>query len=128
VVKDIGTALGETGRMSPKRGSPDLFEQIPFIKGVENGFVDFNYHGFHKELVDKRLTPDDVRWASALLSELTDAQWRDAFRAGGFEPAAAERFISRLKAKIAEGERLSSTALERHDAGSAVQGLQGGTQ
>jgi hypothetical protein len=30
-------------------------------------------------------------------------QWRDAFRAGGYEPAVADRFIRRLLAKIAEG-------------------------
>ena len=33
-------------------------------------------------------------------------QWEDAFRAGGFEPAVAARFIRRLHQKIADGERL----------------------
>jgi len=41
------------------------------------------------------------------LGKLTDAQWRDAFRAGGFEPSVAERFIARLKVKIEEGLKLA---------------------
>ncbi len=38
VVRDLGTALGETGRLAPKRGDPDIFEREPFIIGV-NGRV-----------------------------------------------------------------------------------------
>ena len=34
---------------------------------------------------------------------LSDAQWRDAFRAGGYTPEDTARFIRRLKQKIAEG-------------------------
>jgi hypothetical protein len=43
------------------------------------------------------------------------AGWRvpadgDAFRAGGYEPAVAGRFIARLQDKIAEGRRVGETA------------------
>jgi hypothetical protein len=31
VVRDLGTALGETGRLAPQRGDPDIFEREPFI-------------------------------------------------------------------------------------------------
>ena len=34
VVRDLGTALGETGRLAPQRGDPDIFEREPFITGV----------------------------------------------------------------------------------------------
>jgi hypothetical protein len=39
---------------------------------------------------------------------LSPEQWRDAFRAGGFEPAVAERFIRRIHEKIEQGKRLRS--------------------
>jgi hypothetical protein len=107
VVRDIGMALGETGRLDPKRGDADLFARLGFIKGVKNGFVQFPYHGLHQELVRDRITVDDVRWACALLARLNDRQWQEAFRAGGFAPDAADRFIRRLKEKIQEGQRLS---------------------
>jgi len=102
VVRDLGTALGETGRLNPKRDDPDLFHHLAFITGVRGGFVEFNYHGWHQELFT-RISPDDVAWASELLGQLSDPQWSDAFRAGGYEPTAADRFIRRLHQKIAEG-------------------------
>jgi len=44
-----------------------------------------------------------VRWASGLLAQLSAAQWNDAFRAGGYDPVVAGRFIRRLREKVAEG-------------------------
>jgi len=109
VVRDLGTALGETGRLAPQRGDPGIFEREPFITGVKDGFVHFNYHGWHQELL-KNISPDDVAWASDLLGRLSDRQWSDAFRAGGYPPALADRFIGRLHQKIAEGCRLGECA------------------
>jgi hypothetical protein len=107
VVRDLETALGETGRLAPKRGDPDLFERHVFISGIKNGFVEFSYHGWHQELFKRRIAPHDVRWASDLLAGLSDRQWEDAFRAGGYEPAVAARFNRRLHQKIADGEKLA---------------------
>jgi hypothetical protein len=106
VVRDVGSALGETAKLDAREGNPDLFDRLGFIKGVHNGLVEFDYHGWHQELITKRITPDDVRWACEHLAKLSDAQWQDAFRAGGFDPAVAERFIARLKAKIDDGLKL----------------------
>jgi hypothetical protein len=109
VVRDLGTALGETGRLAPQRGDADIFQREAFVKGVKDGFVQFNYHGWHQELL-KSISTDDVVWASELLGQLTDRQWSDAFRAGGYEPAVADRFIGRLHQKIVEGLRLAEIA------------------
>jgi hypothetical protein len=106
VVRDLGMALGETGRLEPRRGDVAVFERTGFITGVEGGFVRFDYHGFHQELVTNRVTPADVRWASELLSGLTIDQWRDAFRAGGFAPEVAERYIRCVLARISQGRAL----------------------
>jgi hypothetical protein len=110
VVRDLGTALGETGRLAPERGDVDYFERHPFVTGVNGGFVQFSYHGWHQELFKRRITPRDVRWASDLMAGLTDRQWADAFRAGAYAPAVAQRFIRRLKEKVAEGQRLGDTS------------------
>ena len=111
VVRDLGMALGNTGRFSPTRGDPELFEKEPFIEGVENDLVRFNYRGWHQELVDRRITRDDVLWASELLGRLRIDQWRDAFCAGGYDTVTAERFIRRLLAKIREGRDLGARAI-----------------
>jgi hypothetical protein len=106
VVRDIGTALGETARLAPRRNEPAIFAEHAFIEGVANGFVRFSYHGWHQEIVRDRITVDDVHWACRRLASLSDGQWADAFRAGGFEADVARRYIERLKQKIEEGLRL----------------------
>jgi hypothetical protein len=109
VVRDLGTALGQTGRFHPHRGDPDVFDKLGFVTGIEHGFVKFEYHGWHQELFKRRITPDDVKWGCELLSRLSDQQWADAFRAGGYEPALAQRFITRVHQKIRQGLQLPTT-------------------
>ena len=79
-----------------------------FIRGIENGYVAFHYRGFHQALVRERITAADLAWASCLLDRLSDRQWQDAFRAGGYAPDVAQRFIRTLEDKIAVGRRLGS--------------------
>ena len=102
VARDLGQTFGRTGKMDPPRGDIDVFERTPFILGVTGGYVQFEYKGRHKQLFE-HITVDDVHWISARLAGLTDRQWSDAFRAGGYPSAIASRFIHRLKTKIAEG-------------------------
>jgi hypothetical protein len=102
VVRDLGHSFGETGKFRADRNDVVEFETEAFTKGVSNGKVRFNWSGFHKELVSE-LTPADVRWTCERLGRLSDRQWADAFRAGGYDPALAERYIRRFKQKIAEG-------------------------
>ena len=102
VARDLGQTFGRTGVIDAPRGDPEVFEQTPFILGVENGRVRLDYRGRHKALFTE-IRPADVRWICERLDKLTDRQWQDAFRAGGIEPQAAQRFIRRMKQKIAEG-------------------------
>ena len=109
VVRDLGTALGETGRLAPLRGNPDIFERQPFILDVKDGFVRFNYHGWHQELF-QQIGPLDAAFATDLLRQLTDRQWSDAFRAGGYSPQVAGRFIAQLHQRIGEARRAGGQA------------------
>ena len=109
-VRDIGAALGDTNSHAPRKNDINSFEKVPFILGVNDGKVEFGYNGWYKNLVLDRITVDDVKWASDLLGGLTDRQWNDAFRAAGYEPAVANRFIAKLKEKIEQGRTLGSQA------------------
>jgi hypothetical protein len=102
VARDLGQSFGRTGVLDAPRGDIKVFEETPFIKGMAGNYVRFDYRGRHGKLVD-RLTPDDVRWICEKLQRLTDKQWNDAFRAGGYNPQIADRYIKRFKQKIAEG-------------------------
>jgi len=105
VARDLGQTFGRTGALDPPRGDPDVFDKTGFITGVEGGFVRFDYSGRHKALFEK-IKPADVRWVCQRLSALSDAQLQDAFRAAGYPRATADRFIRRLRQKIAEGNQL----------------------
>lgn len=102
IARDLGQSFGRTGLIDPPRGDIAVFEATPFIRGVENGKVRFEYRGRHKALFDN-ISVGDVRWICEQLSTLTDQQWKDAFRAGGIESPMADRFIRRMKQKISEG-------------------------
>ena len=102
VIKDLGASLGETGRMDPRRGYVDGFEREPFITGVSERRVMFGFRGRHQELLD-HIGVDDVRWTCERLRKLTDAQWKDAFKAGGFTDEQTARYVARIKQKIDEG-------------------------
>ena len=110
VARDVGSAFGDTHRMAPRKNHVESFEQVPFVLGVTNGFVDFAYQGWYKNLLEQRITPQEVAWACNLLARLTEQQMRDAFRAAHYEPDNANRFIARLREKIQQGRALTLAA------------------
>jgi hypothetical protein len=102
VVRDIGAALGDTGRFAPAKGDADAFARRPLLKGVAGEVVTFDYRGWHQELVRGRISVDDLARAVALLERLSERQWHDAFRAAGYSPAAAQPFIDTIASRLAE--------------------------
>ena len=113
LVRDLGASLGSNEQakwvrwtqLRFQQGSKndiEGFEESGFIEGVEDGYVKFSYSGPNKPLVSQ-ITPAHVRWTSQLMARLSDKQWQDAFRAGGYSPEDGARFIARFKAKIAQG-------------------------
>ena len=121
VVRDLGASLGKTSFPSLLKWTPframaqgsrnDIvdFEEQGFIKGVEDGRVQFDYRGIHTPLVNM-LTVEDVVWTCKLMARISDQQWRDAFRAAGYEEAEQRRYIAKLKSKISEGLALASVS------------------
>jgi hypothetical protein len=110
VARDVGSAFGDTHRMAPRKNHVESFEQMPFVLGVSNGFVDFAYQGWYKNLIEERIKPEEVAWACNLLGQLSDQQLQDAFRAAHYEPDIANRFIAKLREKIQQGRGLTLAA------------------
>ncbi len=108
VVRDLGAALGKTARFWPRRNNIERFERTLFIRDVRDGFVEFDFHGFHQELVRRRITSADVGWAAALAARLSPRQWEEAFRAGGYQPDMAARFIGVLQGRIAQARQIAA--------------------
>ena len=106
VVRDLGATFGTTGIINPKRNDIAAFEKHGLIDKVDDdGRVEFEYRGRHKELL-KDLTVSDVRWICERLARLTDEQWRDIFRAGGYSPDVTQRYVAKIRSKIEEGRAL----------------------
>ena len=57
--------------------SRDLFKRI------NEDAVEFDYKGIYRDVIST-VTPQHVRWACDRLSKLSDRQWDDAFRGGGY--------------------------------------------
>lgn len=107
VARDLGQTFGRTGGLNPPRADIDVFEKTPFILGTSGDRVLLEYRGRHKQLFEN-IRISDVVWLCDRLSRLSDEQLFDAFRAGGYDAPMARRFITRLKAKVAEGLALGS--------------------
>ncbi len=118
VVRDVGASLGKTSSskllwLFPMRGlgqgsrnDIEGFESQGFIREIGEDGIEFDFETIYGSVVDL-VRPADVKWTAGLLSQITDAQWQDAFRAAGYAPDVAARFIKKIKAKIAEGLAVS---------------------
>lgn len=113
VVRDLGASLGKTNWFFPgNRDDVEAFEKEPFIAGVEGNRVRFHYRGAWLEpQLTASVTPSDVVWVCQWLAQLSQRQWQDAFRAGGYGEAEAARYIKRLREKIDEGLQLGERPL-----------------
>ena len=113
VVRDLGASLGRftyprmlewTRLRGFGQGTKnDLvgFEQQPFLIADGDRFK-IDYRGIYGDLV-KSVSLADIRWTCELLARLSDQQWHDAFRAAGYTPEHAARYVKKLKEKVAQG-------------------------
>ena len=119
VVRDLGASLGKTtypallkpfrlrGFGQGTRNDLPGFEEQGFIKRIDGSRIEFDYRGIYRDVINS-VTPQDVRWACNLLSRLSDQQWGDAFRAGGYNSEQTARYVSKIRAKIKQGLELTA--------------------
>ena len=118
MVRDVGSSLGHAKQfrlfaMLGTRGAQgsknnvDDFEQQGFIEQVDGNKVRFDYRGMNQRLVDSVTVPD-VIWACEQLAKIPDGHWRAAFKAGWYPPDHADRYIRKIKEKIAQGLALKA--------------------
>jgi hypothetical protein len=102
IVSDLGGSFGKTGGViSRSRNKPSDYVKATFIEKVKGNGIDFKYSGKNKKLFEN-LTVDDARWLSNLLSQLSDEQIKDAFRAANYSPEDVEMLASAFKDRISE--------------------------
>jgi len=109
VVSDLGATFGKLGgnnlpiiyRLGRKTGDPEHFENTKLIRFVEDGEVELAYKGKNRG-VFKGFTVEDARWLANLLSQLSDKQIGDAFRAANYNEEEVATFTAAVKSKIVE--------------------------
>lgn len=107
VVQDLGASLGKSRWPWGTRNRVDDFESQGFVKRVASKRVVFDYRSRHRLMV-RDITVEDVVWTCRLLTRLSDAQLRDAFRAADYTPELTDRFLRKIRTKIREGIALGS--------------------
>ena len=110
VVKDLGQSFGRSRRgFIGSQSNVAHFLAEDFILGTDGDRVQFSYQpAFWNLGVMHGITRDDVLWTCRRLAQLSDRQWRDAFRAAGYSEAESAAFIGHMLRKIHDG-----LALER---------------
>lgn len=113
MVRDLGASLGYSkqfalfnmlGTAGGQGSKNDIagFESQGFIKKVDGGKLIFDYRGMNQSLLD-RVTVPDVIWICELFDRISDEQWQAAFKAGAYPQEEADRYIKKIKQKVAQG-------------------------
>lgn len=122
VVSDLGATLGRAGGLGGTRTKNNLrdFLSTRFVTGVEdNGTVEFDYDTrptkfgiltvfyppyyfgeVRKEKSMRGIPIEHARWIGSLLSQLSDEQLRDSFRAAHYDRATTEAYVRSLRQRI----------------------------
>ena len=123
VVSDLGASFGKTGSVfSRSKDDPSGYAKSKFIDRTTPEFVDFHLHsrppfllhadaGYYRERtrmeqVVKHVPRADARWLGGLLSQLSEEQISDAFRAAGYAPEEVGSYTQELRQRIAELNKL----------------------
>jgi hypothetical protein len=118
VVSDVGATFGKTG--DPLHRSKSIlkdYEDSKFIDKVTGDFVDFVLHSrppllaainipnyekrTHMQDVTKHIPRADAKWLGVRLSQLTEQQIRDCFRAGGYTQEEVDGYSAVIQNRIA---------------------------
>ena len=71
------------------------------VRSCKNDRVDFHYRLRRKDLF-KDVSVADVRWMSGWLSQLSDRQLEDAFRAANYKPDEVRMMTQAVRRRISE--------------------------
>lgn len=126
-ITDLGATLGRAGGLGGKRTKNNLedFLSTRFVMGVKDGVVEFDYDTrptklghfsilfppyyrgeVRKEKAMRGIPVEHARWIGSLLSQLTDEQLRDAFRAANYHEETMSSYVQALRERINQLMRL----------------------
>ena len=95
VAADVGASFGKAGKgIFRTKGKLSDFQELPLIKNAGPDYIDFWRF--------KHIPRGHAIWIGQYLTQLSDEQLQDAFRAGGFSAGEVEGFSRKVREKINE--------------------------
>jgi hypothetical protein len=121
VISDEGSTFGRFGnnnlpvffRLGRTRDNPSAWRKSKFIKGVKDGHLVFALTGAKSRDLFNDITVQQGRWLYDQLSQLSDEQIRDAFRAANYSPAEVDIMTAATKRRIGELDQATSDRLAK---------------
>src|SRR6185437_4120782 len=107
VISDLGATFGHAGttpiiwRITRSRNNPEKYAKSNFFEKVKGNRVVLHFGGKNRGLM-KDIRVDDARWIAGLLSQLSDQQLRDAFRAANYTPSQVNILVSEVRERTNE--------------------------
>jgi hypothetical protein len=102
-VYDWGASLGRWGgvfRRDQSDCSAYFLDSPQFVRGVENGEVEFGFIGKHGEDLKHGITVEDVRWLLPYLLRITPEQLRAGLKAAGATERQTACWAESIEARI----------------------------
>jgi hypothetical protein len=113
IISDLGATFGKSSntplfwRLTRSRNEPEDYRKAKFVDEVEDNLVDFHYNGKRNGLFSD-ITISDAAWVGNLLSQLSNRQLRDAFRAANYTPSEIDILTGEVRERTNELARLGT--------------------
>ena len=107
VISDLGATFGHASttpllwRFTRSRNNPEKFAKSNFFEKVKGDRVVLHFGGKNRGLMND-LTIQDAQWVASLLSQLSDQQLRDAFRAANYSSSQVNLMASTVRERTNE--------------------------
>ena len=109
VISDLGVAFGKTGsnslplfwRIGRSRNNPGDYAKATFISSIKGNRVKVRFNGKNRSRMNN-FTRADARWLAELLTQLSDRQIRDAFRAANYSRSDVDLLSRAVRRRIQE--------------------------
>ena len=102
IVSDWGATLGKTGNsITHNRNNPKDYAHTRLIKKVEGDKLVFDFHATHDNILGD-VSVADAKWLGKIVSQLSDKQISDAFRAANYSADEIDTLTKTFRARIDE--------------------------
>jgi hypothetical protein len=107
IISDLGATFGHASgtfffwRITRSRNNPEKYANSKFFEKVKDNRVRVHYGGKNKGLL-RDISIDDAIWMGRLLTQLSDQQITDAFRAANYTPAQINLLVRTVRARSDE--------------------------